>query len=447
MGRKLNILVVYVMNKYPMRATLWDQLYCFRHYSEHNCFYLNLHLRSVPWYLRKIKFDLIVFGTIFLANRVRAEWFEPVLEKARALKALEAVKIALPQDEHSHTDVLMDFIEEFEVDSVFSVGPPSEWPKLYDRIDSRKVKFFGVLTGYLNDATVRRIEKLAGAAPEREIDIGYRTWQAGPWLGRHGLLRQAIAELFEEKAPARGLTTDISMRSEDTLWGDDWYKFLLRCKYTISVEGGSSVPDRDGTLKERIEAYRHEHPQATFEEIEQACFPGLDGTLNYVALSPRHLECCATRTCQILVEGEYNGILQPGRHYIELKRDFSNIEAVLDAMRSEPLRQEITERAYREIVASRQHTYRSFVDFVLEQSLEEREPEEHGSVSRSVWNGLVYYWMRASEFISWVQAALSLYEFIPHLKGIVRRALVSVFSEQTVVSVLSLVKPDKREID
>jgi len=440
MGRKLNILVVYVMNKYPMRATLWDQLYSFRHYSQHNCFYLNLSVRSVPWYLKRVKFDLIIFGTLFLANRVVAEWFEPLLEKARAFKSLDGVKIAFPQDEHSHTNILMDFLEEFEVDAVFSVGPESEWPKLYDRACFERVEFFSVLTGYLNDATVSRIEKLAASGQERDIDVGYRTWMPGAWLGRHGLLRKQIGDVFQKYAPARRLTIDISTRSEDTLWGDDWYKFLLRCKYTISAEGGSSVPDRDGTLREKIETYQRQHPRADFEEIERACFPGLDGTVNYVALSPRHLESCATRTCQVLVEGKYNGILQPNRHYIEIKRDFSNIEEVLDQMQREDLREETSERAYREIVGSGNYTYQSLVNFVLEKSLKER-PVEVTSVRHSAWTGSIYYWMRLSELASWAQVALHLHSFIPHLKGIIHQALVSVFSEETVVSVLGRFKP------
>jgi hypothetical protein len=446
MARKLNILVIYVMNKYPMRATLWDHLYCFRHYSDHNCFYLNLHVRSVPWYLKHIKFDLIVFGTIFLANRVKAEWFEPMLEKARPLKGMNAVKIAFPQDEHTHTDVLTDFIKKFDVSAVFSVGPPSEWPKLYDRIDTRKVKLYSVLTGYLNDATVARINRLAAGVKRRDIDIGYRTWLAGPWLGRHGVLRQKIADLFQKKAAERGFTTDISTHTEDTLWGDDWYKFLLRCKYTISVEGGSSIPDRDGTLKERIETYQRQHLRADFDEIERNCFPGIDGTINYVALSPRHLECCATRTCQVLVEGAYNGILQPGRHYIELKRDFSNVEQVLDQMRREESRQEMTGRAYEDIVASGKYTYQGFVRFVLEQSLKERAAKTEKR-SRPVLTAFIYYWMRLSEILSWAQVALHLDAIIPRLKGIVRKALLGVFSEQVVASMLSRVKTNKRETD
>lgn len=436
MARKLNILIIYVMNKYPMRATLWDQLYCFRHYSNHNCFYLNLSVRSVPWYLEKIKFDIIVFGTLFLANRIRPEWFEPVLEKARRLKSLDAIKIAFPQDEHTHTNVLMDFLEEFGVEVVFSVGPPSEWPKLYDRPAVQRIKFFNVLTGCLNDQTVDRINRLTAAREERSIDIGYRTWPAGAWLGRHGLSRQKIADVFQERGPAAGFITDISTRREDTFWGDDWYKFLLRCKYSISVEGGSSVPDQDGTLQEKIEAYQSFHPQAGFDEIEENCFPGLDGRIQYVALSPRHLECCVTRTCQVLIEGDYNDILRPGDHYIELKRDFSNIEQVLSDMRREDLRSGITERAYRDVVASGNYTYQSYVDSVLEKSLAGRS-DALATPSEQFSAELVYYWMRVSEFLSWLQVALYLHSVLPRLKGLVRKTLVSVFSEETVVSVLN----------
>ena len=95
------------------------------------------------------------------------------------------------------------------------------------------------------------------------------------------------------------------------------------------------------------------HPQATFEQIEDSCFPADDGALSLFAISPRHLEACATRTCQVLVEGWYNGVLTPGRHYIELKRDFSNIEQVLDDISRDQLRAEITDRTYRTVVVVR----------------------------------------------------------------------------------------------
>jgi len=433
--RQLNILILYVANRYPMRTTLWDQLYSFRRYSDHNCFYLNLTVRQLPWYLKKIKFDLIVFGTLFMASRVDDKWFDPPREKARGLNSFAAAKIAFPQDEYLCTDVLSDFINEFGIDCVFSVAPESEWPKIYEGIDTTKVKIFSVLTGYLDPATLARINLLTKEGLPRDIDVGYRTWRAAPNLGRHGFLRQKIADLFKEKAPGWGLVTDISTRREDTLWGDAWYKFLLRCKYVTSVEGGASLLDRDGTIQRQTEEYLARHPDATFDEVERACFPGLDGNLRYVALSPRHLEACATRTCQVLVEGEYNGILKPGRHYIELKRDFSNADQVLEIIKQDQLRSEITRRAYRDIVESRHYTYRSYVDFVLEKSVPHL-PNLPATALSSFSNALFYYWMRASDFISWIQVALSLYAFRARAKGKLRRLLAAVFSEQSVASTL-----------
>lgn len=439
MNRRLNILILYTSNQYPMRATLWDQLYSFRRYSDHNCFYLNLSIRRVPWYLKKIKFDLIVFGTLFLATRIVAEWFEPLRRKAQALKSFDAVKIAFPQDEYQYTEVLAGFIKEFGIDSVFSVAPESEWPKIYEDEGLAKVRLHSVLTGYLDDSTVQRINRLAKARRRRDIDIGYRTWRAAPNLGRHGFLRQQIADIFQAKAPGLGLVTDISTRSEDTLWGDAWYEFLLNCKYTISVEGGASMLDRDGKIQEKTEAYLAQHPGATFAEVEEACFRGLDGTLNYTAISPRHLEACATRTCQVLVEGKYNEVLVPGRHYIELKRDLSNIDEVLDVIKQDDARDEITERAYREIIESGRYSYRDAVNFILEKSLADSK------VAASAKRGFIYYWMRVSEMVSWIQVALNLHSFVPKLKGRLRRAVVRVSSEEAVALVHGRIRQAKRK--
>jgi hypothetical protein len=434
MSRRLNILILYVSNQYPMRATLWDQLYCFRRYSDHNCFYLNFTARRVPWYLKHVKFDLIVFGTLFLATRVTDEWFNDPRERAQPLKSFEAVKIAFPQDEYIRTDVLADFINEFSIDWVFSLSPKSEWPKIYDSVATTKVKLSHVLAGYLDDATVGRIEGLAREGAPRDIDLGYRTFRAAPSLGRHGFLRQQIAEVFQSEAPKHNLQTDISTRKEDTLWADAWYKFLLRCKYTISVEGGATVLDRDGSIKRRTEAYLAEHPGASFEEVEQECFPGRDGELRYVAISPRHLEACATRTCQVLVEGEYNDVLVPGRHYLELKRDFSNIEQVLEAIKQDHLRQEITERAFRDIVASGDYTYRSFVEHVLREAVPKGQRDS--VESPGPLTALIYQWMRLSDFIAWAQVALNLHSFGAQLRSKTRRLLAALFSEETVVSLL-----------
>jgi hypothetical protein len=384
------VLVVYAA--YTTRATLQDGLYAFRRYSDARVFYLNLRVRQVPRSLLSIDFDLVIFHTLFFAGRYEASFIRNTFARARPLRALRAYKVALPQDEYINSDVVNDFINEFGIDAVFSVQPPHEWRTIYNTVDQDRVKFYPVLTGYLDDRRIRRLRSAWRDLVDRPIDIGYRTTgRAHAWFGRHGFLKERIAEVFLDRAPARGLRLDISTSERDTLLGNQWYDFLGRCKYVLGVEGGTSILDRDGTIRQRTEGFRVRHPHASFEEIEQACFPGLDGTFSGFALSPRHLEACATGTCQILTEGRYNDVLQPGVHYVPLKRDFSNIEEVLDLVARDERRRSMVERAYHDVVASGRYSQRAFVAYVFE-----RRGEGAAAASarrRPLVEYCVYRWM------------------------------------------------------
>jgi hypothetical protein len=403
-----NILILYHDLPYPIRATIRDHLYSFKRYSSHRCFYLNLAVQGIPRYVKKIHWDLIILHTILLSSRWTPELFIKNKRKLRFLKYSDAIKVALPQDEFLSMDVVCDFINEFGIDHVFSVAMESEWPVIYRTVDFQKVKFHKVLTGYIDESLVNKINRIAKSMPvERPIDIGYRAhWhRAAFWWGRHGALKQKIADVFKEKAPQKGLVVDISTRVEDTILGDNWYRFLLLCKYQIGVEGGASIFDWDGTYKKRTEKYLAQHPQATFEEVEKACFPDADGTLKYFAITPRHFECCVTKTCQVLVEGDYDGVLAPGKHYIELKRDFSNLDEVLDIIARDELREGITARAWQDIVESGKYTYKSFANYVIDNSLANSMPRAQSSWS-AIWQSVTYYWMLLGDKLSWLTVAL-----------------------------------------
>lgn len=362
-----NILICYY-GEYPARISNIDHLYSFSRYSGQRCFYLDMGVQKIPRYLKRISFDLVIFHTNFLSARWDLHVFQRIVEKARPLINSSAVKIALPQDEFFLPSVVCDFINEFGIQHVFSVAPPSEWKKIYKKVDFSKVQFHHVLTGYLEKRTLERIHRAAKQIRERDLDIGYRAWKAEPWLGRHGLLKTRLAEIFQQDAATRGLKVDISTKAEDTLYGNAWYKFLLRCKYTISVEGGASLLDWDGTIRQRTNAFMSQHPDAMFNQIEETCFPGMDGSLSLFAISPRHLEACATRTCQILIEGDYTGVLVAGKHYIALKRDFSNLDDVFSQLNDEHLRKTIVENAYCDVVGSGNYRYEKFVMQVLDTS-------------------------------------------------------------------------------
>jgi hypothetical protein len=359
-----NVLVVYGQTQFPQRGTIADHLYSFRRYSAARVFYLNLAARETPRWLPRVPFDLIIWHTSFLSLRWAPEMFAQARRRAQPLKPIRAPSVALPQDEFIHVDALCDFLEEFGVGAICSVAPEREWPRIYRSLDRDRIRFLRVLTGYLDEKTVERIDRIVTAMPpDRPIDVGYRAWHNAPWLGRHGRLKTRVAEVIQGAAEQHSLRVDISTRDEDTILGDDWYRFLASCKYTIGAEGGASVLDRDGSIRERTEAYLRSHPDADFDEVSTACFAAEDGKDGFLlsSLSPRQLEACATRTCQVLVEGSYNGILEPGRHYVELRDDFSNLDEVLDLIAAAERRTEITERAYHDVVAPGAWTYRRLV--------------------------------------------------------------------------------------
>lgn len=306
-----------------------------------------------------------------------------------------------------NTNVLCDFINEFGIQQVFSVAPESEWPKIYPTVDFKKVHFHRVLTGYLDDDTVKNVNRIKTSVEAREIDIGYRAWRAEPWLGSHGVLKTHIADLFEQRTRQSGLRTDISTRDEDTILGDDWYRFLLNCKYTIGVEGGASLLDPDGKIREATRRYLALHPNAVFEEVEEACFGHQDHSLRLFAISPRHLEACVTKTCQILVEGQYNDILVPGKHYIELKYDFKNVDQVLEIVEKDQIREQMIERAYQDIVESGNYSYERFVRFILEKSLGQIECSAPSSIS-SLWYFMCYHRMKLGDTVSRIKLSSGL---------------------------------------
>lgn len=374
-----NIVVIYyALTAKPLRGTIREHIYSFQNHGGHRTYYVNAAARRIPSFLFSEPIDLVVLATTFLAYRWGSGINRFLRRHDEGLRRLPGIKIALPQDEFLRTDDLVHIINEYDVRHVFSVAPPSEWPLIYRGVDFSRVSFHHVLTGYLDDETVARINALAGREKERTIDIGYRAYEARPWLGRHGMLKKQVADVIGPAAANSGLNCDISLRKEDTILGDDWLSFLLRCRFTIGVEGGASILDRDGSVRNCVEEHMGRHPEAPFDEVERQCFPGLDGALQLFALSPRHLETCATRTGQVLVEGDYNGVLEAGRHYISIRKDFSNLEDVIAKMKDEDLRKRMVDASYEDIVSSGRYTYRSFVDFVVRASVGEVEPRPVG---------------------------------------------------------------------
>jgi len=399
-----SILVLYHSRIAPVRPAIHDHLYSFRRYGGRPCIYINMAVRSVPSWIGELDIDLVVLHTILLSDRWNPDDFGDVVRRMRPLRNVDAPTVALPQDEFIYTDVLVHVLDDLGVGHVCTCAPPEEWTKIYGSLIAKGVGLTQVLPGYLEPRTVKRIERLARKVPKRDIDIA---WKPKPWLGRHAMMKGWIADAVAAEGDRRGLRMDISLDERRTLVGDDWFRFLLRSRYTIGVESGASILDRDGRIRACADAYADEHPDASFEDVEASCFPGLDGQLSLRTISPRHLEACATRTPQILLEGSYSGILEAGRHYIPLKADFSNLSGVLDEVAGGEDRRDLAEQAYTDIVASGRYGYEGFVRTVLSAvpTRAETKTRSHGILMRglSAWehanDGPSWRWVRIRQRI------------------------------------------------
>lgn len=360
----MKILCIYNLREKNARNTIDEHLYSFRRYSDEDVYYLNVAF-GIPWYIEKIYFDVVIYHYTFFALKWDPKQFERLRKKCGRLKYISGYKIAMPQDEYIYSIIINLFFRDFGIKTVYTCLPPSDYQKVYDKEISGLDYYFSVPAGFIDETAVNRYANESPPLSERPIDIGYRARKVPYWLGKHGNIKWLLGEKFNNAAKHHNLKTDISSDPEGFFMGKDWYRFLQSCKVFIGCEGGASLHDPTGEIRQKVEEYVQLNPNVSFEEVESVCFPGLDGNLNLFAISPRHYECCITKTCQTLVEGEYGGIFKPGIHYIEIKKDWSNVDQVVNKINDIKYCQEIADNAYRDIVQSGLYTYRGFVERVL----------------------------------------------------------------------------------
>ena len=112
-------------------------------------------------------------------------------------------------------------------------------------------------------------------------------------------------------------------------------------------KAGASIWDWDGSIEKMIDQELGKQPNLSFEELFDRVMKPYDGKISYSSISPRIFEAAALKTPQILFPGWYNGLIQPGVHYLQLERDFSNFEGIISQLKDDDLLNEIAENAYR----------------------------------------------------------------------------------------------------
>lgn len=280
------------------------------------------------------------------------------------------------------------FIRETGADFVGTQMPLEAGLWLYDRTGARVL----ALPHAVNEEAFRRERPDAA----RHIDIGGRSFRYPVFIGDDD--RNRIYDLFAALGPAAGLTVDLS--SSARLARPDWAAFLNDCRATIGTEAGSwylerddrtalairdFLRDRSGARTIRADGWlhaaarhlpygakaglkallarsslRHEALDPAEEyaaEIHDRFFAGRPHCPAYSkCISSRHFDAAATGTCQLLVRGRYNDILEADRHYIALDPDPGSAAAAIERFKDASERRHIAEAAYE--LMHKAHTYR-----------------------------------------------------------------------------------------
>ena len=284
----------------------------------------------LPGYMKDIDYDLIVLGPTFLCNRYSPRNLKSALSEFEFIKHSNACKVALPQDDYDCSEILENWLLDWDVSLVYTVSP-EHWPSLYPRL-SKKGKIRLGYTGYISQDW---IDSWGSPKPNelRTIDVSYRASKLPANFGSHGQLKWEIAHRFTKAMDIMSnMRLDISVDPKDRISGKGWHDFLENSKFCLTTAPGSSLLDPRGAFRSCVNRYVARKPKASFCEIEAVCFAGEDKRFLFTMLSPRNLESALSETVQIATPGSYSGLMQPYEHFIPLAENCSNIAEVFELM-------------------------------------------------------------------------------------------------------------------
>jgi len=358
---QLRILVMYCDHA-TFTATTREHLEAFKAYSKHEVWYA-VATRDAAVMTRLDFFDVVI---LHYSVRLSLESYiaAPV---ASALKQFTGCKVLFIQDEYETTETARRWIEQLAIDVLFTCVPKNQREEVYPTSRFPDIEFHQNLTGYSPD----RFEQRGSIKPiaNRSCVIGYRGRQLPYWYGELGRDKYRIGVEMRRVCNERGIPVDIEWDDTKRIYGTSWYDWLQDCRATLGTESGSNVFDYDGTIRAEIEKAMRTNPRLEYEEVWNRWVAPHEGKVRMNQISPRVFEAIAMNTALILYEGEYSGIIEPDVHYIPLKKDFSNVDDVLDKVRDDDFVKPLVDRAFTDVIASRDWNYSSFiarVDRILE---------------------------------------------------------------------------------
>jgi glycosyltransferase involved in cell wall biosynthesis len=362
---KLNVLVLYSCGS-TYTPTVLEYLSSFARFSAHHVTFADAVIEA-PTYYDMSHFDVIV---VHYSVRLTLEQFiSPAV--VQGIKASGAFRILTIQDEYDEVGRVRNWIGELGFHAILTCIPDGQAEQIYPRERFPGTELIPILTGYVPEV----LEQARGWKPlrQRPITIGYRGRRLPFRYGRLAQEKYEIGLRMRAICEQRGIDCDIEWEEDKRIYGDRWYEFIGNCRAMLGSESGSNAFDFDGTLMARSEELMQAEPDITYEEFHERLLEDVDGEIRMNQVSARVFEAIALGTPLILFEGQYSGAVRPHEHYLPLKKDYSNVEEIFRALEDFDALEAMTQRAYRDVIASGHYSYRSFVG-AIDAFLNERVP-------------------------------------------------------------------------
>lgn len=296
----------------------------------------------------------------------------------RRLSGFKGLKIFFTQDDYDMTNKIKDGIRVLNPDWIYTVLPKETAVEVYKEEIERGIRVENCLTGYVPD----RLKNLPRRPIiERTIDTGYRGRFLNCWYGELGFEKIEIGDRFRELSRSGDLTVDIEWDTNKRIYGAAWDEFLGNCRTMLASESGCNVFDFDGSIREEVFRARRRNPAIGERELYDLYVREHEGKYFPTnQISPKMFEAVGAGTVLVMYEGTYSGIFEAGRHYIPVKKDFSNFDEVVEQIKDPDFLQAMADRAYEEILLNPDYSYKHFCESVYTRVSRSFEIQDHSPV-------------------------------------------------------------------
>ena len=338
-------------------STVFEHLDAFRKYSKLSWSYADLPVLDDE----DVSFDN--YDAVVVHYSVRLPFGQLSDIGVRRLHDFKGLRVLFIQDEYDNTNVVKKIIGAASFDLVFSVVPDNSMSKIYPPNEFPQTKFVSVLTGYVPDELTKSLESITYPST-RSLFLAYRGRALPTRYGKLGQEKISIGRGVKNYCYQHDISCDIQWAEHYRIYGKEWYAFIASAKAMLGSESGSNVFDWDGDLQKTIDDYSKKPWKVDKNKIYKEIIEEreVDELMNQI--SPRAFEMAAAKTIMVLYEGSYSGVLEPGIHFLPLKKDFSNLEEIIAELKDDIKVDAMADRVYQDIILSGKYSYEKFVGLV-----------------------------------------------------------------------------------